>query len=87
MNGYQNSIPRPIFGLAAVTMTTLTLAGLVFLPAEIDASELARVSGAVTAATAGVNAIAASSDIDSAHKAVSATVSCTTAKADHAQDG
>ena len=85
MNGYHSSVPRAIFGLAAVTMTALTLTGLVFLPAEIDASELGTVSRVVTAASAGASTIAASSDLDSVRKAVSAMVSCTTVKPGHGQ--
>jgi hypothetical protein len=60
-------------------MTAFTLTGLVFLPAEIDASELGTVSRVVTAATAGANAMAASSDLDSVRQAASSAF-CTTVK-------
>jgi hypothetical protein len=76
---YKAAIPRTIFGLAAVTMTTFTLAVLVFLPAEIDASELGTASGVVTAATAGANALATGSDLDSVRQAASAAF-CATVK-------
>jgi len=79
VKNYKTAIPRTIFGLAAVTMTTFTLAVSVFLPAEIDASELGRVSGVVTAATAGANAIATGSDLDSVRQAAAAAF-CTTVK-------
>jgi hypothetical protein len=86
MNGYKTSIPRAIFGLAAITMTAFTLEALVILPAEIDSSDvLGPVSGIVTAASAGVSTIATSSDPDSFGKPASATISCTTVKPEHVQ--
>ena len=86
MNGYKTPIAHAIFGLAAITMTAFTLEVLVILPAEIDRSDdLGPVSGIVTAASAGVSTIAASSDPDSFRKPASATISCTTVKLEHVQ--
>ena len=82
MSSQETLIPHTIFGLAAVTITAFTLAVLVFLPAEVDASDdLGAVSGVVTAASAGASAIAESSDLDSLRKAASA-VFCTTVKSE-----
>lgn len=79
MNGYKTSIPGAIFGLAALAMTALTLEVFVILPAEIDRSDdLGPLSGVVTAASAGVSAIAAGSDPDSFRQPTSAPVSRTT---------
>jgi len=85
MNGYNTSIHRAIFGLAAIAMTAFSLEVLVILPAEFDRSDgFGPVSGMVTAAHAGVSAIAASSDPDSFRQPASATTSCTTEKPDPA---
>ena len=75
MNGYRNSIPRTILGLAAVTMTALTLDALVFVPAKIEISDAHRtLSRVVTAASVGATTIAASFDFDPVRKAASAAV-------------
>jgi hypothetical protein len=88
VNGYKTSIPRTIFGLAAITMTVLTLDALVFLPAEIDISDArGTLSRVVTAASLGASTMAASSDFDSVREAASAAVARKTAKPANSQQG
>jgi len=76
MNKYKSSIPRAIFGLAAITLTVLTLDALVFLPAKIDTSDgRGPLSRVVTAASVGASTMAASWDFDPVRKEASAAVS------------
>jgi hypothetical protein len=88
MNGYKGSIPRTIFGLAAITLTVLTLDALVFLPAEVDISDVrGTLSRVVTAASVGASTMAASADFDPIRKAASAAISRATVNPHHAQEG
>jgi hypothetical protein len=88
MNRYESSIPRVTLGIATIAVTATTLAVLVLLPAEMRVYDdpTSTLSGVVTVASASVHTGAASADLDSLGKPISASVPCTMVGRDRAQE-
>ena len=88
MNRYEISIPRGIFGIAAVAVTAITLAVLLLLPAAMRAYDdpTSTLSGIVTAAAAGADARAASVNLDSVGRPTSASGQCATVERNRVQE-